>query len=298
MVRSTLVLYSIHVLNMVQVYFCKTEIVISIWQHFRSEERQMFKNVQNQFIFKNSLLTKYFWYKLGQFFRKILLFNIELIQGQAWVGEKYHCSTYEWTIRNGPTFRRHINLQHFQSLSRRQYVVGDVLLEMCWCHQLDDNYKMCVTILAILVTNNIQKMSPTSKFSNQHPQIVTSCQNPGPSVAVSYGYRRLHRDDAIVEQKWINNLALSAPKMHSTWTQHKLNISKLRLKMTQRELKMNTKCTFEAKLTRKKLWCQCDSLWHRDYVHVSQIMIMWLIIPLICSWVHDRRSVISNSKII
>ena len=52
------------------VYFCKTEIVISIWQHFRSEERQTFKNVQNQFIFKNSLLTKYFWYKLVQFFVK------------------------------------------------------------------------------------------------------------------------------------------------------------------------------------------------------------------------------------
>ena len=63
--------------------------------------------------------------------------------------------------------------------------------------------------------------------------------------------------------------------------------------MTQRELKMNTRCT---KLTRKGIWCQCDSLWHRDYVHVSQIMIMWQIIPLICSWVNDRRSVISNSK--
>ena len=63
--------------------------------------------------------------------------------------------------------------------------------------------------------------------------------------------------------------------------------------MTKCELKMNTKCT---KLTRKRIWCQCDSLWHRDYVHMSQIMIMWLIIPLICSWVNDRRSVISNSK--
>ena len=95
-----------------------------------------------------------------------------------------------------------------------------------------------------------------------------------------------------VEQKRIKNFG-PAPKMHSTWAQHKLNISKLRLKMTQRELKMNKKCT---KMTRKGIWCQCDSLWHRDYVHVSQIMIMWLIIPLICSWVNDRRSVISNSK--
>ena len=46
-----------------------------------------------------------------------------------------------------------------------------------------DNFKMLVTVLAFLVTNihylftlasgtNIQKMSPTSKFSHQHPQIV------------------------------------------------------------------------------------------------------------------------------
>ena len=79
------------------VYFCKTEIVISIWQHFRSEERQTFKNVQNQFIFKNSLLTKYFWYKLVQFFCKIPLINIEVIKRQPWVSGKYHCSTYEWS---------------------------------------------------------------------------------------------------------------------------------------------------------------------------------------------------------
>ena len=62
--------YTLWTWNKCSVYFCKTEIVISIWQHFRSEERQTFKNVQNQFIFKNSLLTKYFWYKLVQSFVK------------------------------------------------------------------------------------------------------------------------------------------------------------------------------------------------------------------------------------
>ena len=140
----------------------------------------------------------------------------------------------------------------------------------------------------------------TFKRCHQHRNSVTNIHKSSPvaKILVQALQSRMVIEGCIVEQKWINNLALSAPKMHSTWTQHKLNISKLRLKMTQRELKMNTKCTFEAKLTRKKLWCQCDSLWHRDYVHVSQIMIMWLIIPLICSWVHDRRSVISNSKII
>ena len=42
MVRSALVLYSIHCEHG---FVCKTEIVISIWQHFRSEERQTFLNV-------------------------------------------------------------------------------------------------------------------------------------------------------------------------------------------------------------------------------------------------------------
>jgi len=48
-----------------------------------------------------------------------------------------------------------------------------------------DNFKMLVTVLAILVTNIhyfyalgsdiiIQKKSPTSKFSNQHPEAVTN----------------------------------------------------------------------------------------------------------------------------
>ena len=52
-----------------------------------------------------------------------------------------------------------------------------------------DNYKMLVTVLAILITNihypfalasgtNIQKISPTSKFSHQHPKIVINFMMP------------------------------------------------------------------------------------------------------------------------
>ena len=63
-------------------------------------------------------------------------------------------------------------------------------LHRCWWRMLEtkyvgDNYKMLVTVLAILVTNihylftlasgtNIQKMSSTSKFNRQHPQIITN----------------------------------------------------------------------------------------------------------------------------
>ena len=47
---------------------------------------------------------------------------------------------------------------------------------------IDDNHKMLVTVLAILITNihylftlasgiNIPKMSPTSKFCHQHPEV-------------------------------------------------------------------------------------------------------------------------------
>ena len=54
---------------------------------------------------------------------------------------------------------------------------------------VDDNFKMLVTVLAFLVTNihylftlasgtNTQKMSPASKFSHQHPQIVTNFKSP------------------------------------------------------------------------------------------------------------------------
>merc|ERR1711917_72586 len=63
-----------------------------------------------------------------------------------------------------------------------------IQLHGCWRRMLEtkcvgDNYKMFVTILAILVTNihylftlasctNIQKMLPTSNFVHQHPKIV------------------------------------------------------------------------------------------------------------------------------
>ncbi len=54
---------------------------------------------------------------------------------------------------------------------------------------VSDNFKMLLTVLAFLVNNlhylftlasgtNIQKMSPTSKFSHQHSQIFTNFKSP------------------------------------------------------------------------------------------------------------------------
>ena len=72
--------------------------------------------------------------------------------------------------------------------------VGD---EMCWWQIW---YKMLVTGFAGLVTNilyrftlasgtNIQKMSPTSKFSHQHQQFVNSFKSPT-SRCHQYHYHR------------------------------------------------------------------------------------------------------------
>ena len=80
-------------------------------------------------------------------------------------------------------------------LNQGDSVQGDSILQYEWLHRcwwrmletkcVGDNYKMLVTVLAILVTNihylfrlasgtNIPKMPPTSTFSHQHPQIVTN----------------------------------------------------------------------------------------------------------------------------
>ena len=55
-------------------------------------------------------------------------------------------------------------------------LITNVEDEMCWWQFVTNNYKMLVTVLAILVTNihylstlasGIQKMFPTSKFRHQ-----------------------------------------------------------------------------------------------------------------------------------
>ena len=73
-------------------------------------------------------------------------------------------------------------------------ILQPLWLHRCWWRMLEtkrvnDNYKMVVTVLAILVTDihyiftlasvtNIQKMSPTMKFCHQNLQIVINFKSP------------------------------------------------------------------------------------------------------------------------
>ena len=109
------------------VYFCKTEIVISIWQHFRSEERQTFKNVQNQFIFKNSLLTKYFWYKLVQFFVKSRLSILKSSKDSLeWVANTTAA------LMNGPIFETCNSNSNTSNHSRCAHIRLQLALSYTW----------------------------------------------------------------------------------------------------------------------------------------------------------------------
>ena len=78
---------------------------------------------------------------------------------------------------------------------------------MCWWQVLiyGDNNKMLVTILAIFVASihyfftlasgtNIQKMSPTSKFSKQHPQIVSNFESSQVWTVNRWKWFWWHRD--------------------------------------------------------------------------------------------------------
>ena len=123
--------YTLWTWNKCSVYFCKTEIVISIWQHFRSEERQTFKNVQNQFIFKNSLLTKYFWYKLVQSFVKSRFLVLNSVR-------------FEWMRINSAvrvcTTQKRFNILVTCWTATLQFIVGDIIM---WHFELQHSASLC-----------------------------------------------------------------------------------------------------------------------------------------------------------
>ena len=80
--------------------------------------------------------------------------------------------------------------QSYRAVNLPNYIWSSTRLHRCWWRMLESKcvgvkFKVLVTVLTILVRNNhylftwasgtnIRKMSPTSKFSHQHRQIVTN----------------------------------------------------------------------------------------------------------------------------
>ena len=97
-----------------------------------------------------------------------------------------------------------------------------------------ENYKMLVTVLAVLVTNiyylftlasgtNIQKMSPTSKFCHQQPKNFTSFKSPTSLSRIFWYDERFIEDVRIIIDLFRQTLSIVIAvhtqilKMISNW---------------------------------------------------------------------------------